>query len=49
MDYAIIAIKLPALLARRYVSRFTPKSGHVQCNSGMSALCQKRTFSFGNP
>ena len=20
--------------------RFTPKSGHVQCNSAMSALCQ---------
>ena len=23
--------------------RFTPNSGHVQCNSAMSALCQKRT------
>ena len=24
--------------------RFTPKSGHVQCNSAMSAKCQKRTL-----
>ena len=25
--------------AKRHV-RFTPESGHVRCNSGMSALCQ---------
>ena len=30
--------------ATRHV-RFTPESGHVQCNKAMSALCQKRTYS----